>query len=195
MSVGHALEIAMWVVLGYSVAVTLAYLAVNGVSIRHVQRYMARRLSEPREYFVKGDEPPISILVPAYNEQEGIVASVRAMLQLHYAALEIIVINDGSRDETLARLTAAFDLKPFPASYQQALPTAPVRGIYASARYPNVRVIDKENGGKSDSLNAGINLSTFPLFCCVDADSILERDALLRIVQPFVNDADCVACG
>ena len=195
MNLAVALQWTMWIVLGYSVAVTLAYLAVNVASIRHVRRYMARRRGEPREYFVKGDEPPISILVPAYNEQEGIVASVRAMLQLHYAALEIIVINDGSRDETLARLAAAFDLKPFPQSYAQALPTARVRGVYASARYPNVRVIDKENGGKSDSLNAGINLSSFPLFCCVDADSILERDALLRIVQPFIDDEHCVACG
>jgi len=195
MTLGDTLRWIMWLVLAYSVVVTLAYLAVNVISIRHMRRYMALRLAEPREYFVKGDEPPISVLMPAYNEQEGIVASVRSLLQLHYAALEIIVINDGSRDETLARLTAAFDLRPFPQSHEQNLPTQPVRGIFASATHPNVRVIDKENGGKSDSLNAGINLSSFPLFCCVDADSILERDALLRIVQPFLYDERCVACG
>jgi cellulose synthase/poly-beta-1,6-N-acetylglucosamine synthase-like glycosyltransferase len=194
-TLGEFLTGVMWAVLGYSIIVTLAYLAVNLASIREVTRYMALRRGEPREYFVKGDEPPISILVPAFNEQEGIVASVRSLLQLHYAALEVIVINDGSRDDTLQRLAEAFDLQPFPQSYEHALPTQPIRGIYASATHPNVRVIDKENGGKSDSLNAGINLSAFPLFCCVDADSILERDALLRIVQPFVDDKECVACG
>lgn len=195
MTIHELLSAFLWFVLGYSVVTTLAYIAVNLLSVREVRRYMEQRRSESRAYFVKGDEPPVSILVPAFNEAVGIVASVRSLLQLHYAAFEIIVINDGSKDETLARLTEAFDLRPFPESYARHLPCQPVRAIYASAIHPNVRVIDKDNGGKSDSLNAGINLSAFPLYCCLDADSILERDSLLRIVQPFVEDPDCVACG
>ena len=195
MTPGHALEVITWLVLAYALSLTLAHLLVNVASLREVRRYMALRRGEPREYFVKGDEPPISIIVPAYNEQDGIVASVRALLQVHYAAFEVIVVNDGSKDGTLERLAEAFDLRPFPQSYAQAIPTNRVRGVYYSAAHSNVRVIDKDNGGKSDAINAGINLSALPLFCCVDADSILERDALLCIVQPFVNDERCVAVG
>lgn len=195
MTLGLFLNYLMWAVLAYSVATTLGHLTVNLFSLREVTRYMALRRGEPREYFVKGDEPPISMIVPAYNEESGIVPSVRSLLQLHYAAFEILVVNDGSKDGTLQALHEAFQLEPFPQSYSQAISTKRVRGVYQSALHPNIRVIDKENGGKSDAINAGINLSAFPLFCCVDADSVLERDSLLRIVQPFVDDDRCVAAG
>lgn len=195
MTFGEFLSGLMWAVLVYGVAATLAHLTVNVFSLRAVTRYMALRRGEPREYFVKGDEPPISIVVPAYNEAGGIVAAVKSFLQLHYAAFEIVVVNDGSKDATLEVLRKAFELEPFPQSYAQSIPTKPVKGVYVSKLHPNVRVVDKENGGKSDATNAGVNLSAFPLFCCVDADSILERDALLRIVQPFVDDELCVGAG
>lgn len=195
MTLGEILAGSMWVILVFGIATTVAQLTVNVFSLREVTRYMALRRGEPREYFVKGDEPPVSVIVPAYNEAAGIVASVRSLLQLHYASFEIVVVNDGSKDGTFEALQEAFHLGPFPQSYAQAIPTQPIRGVWVSALHPNVRVVDKENGGKSDAINAGINLSAFPLFCCMDADSILERDALLRIVQPFVDDDRCVAAG
>lgn len=139
---------------------------------------------------------PIALLVPAYNEQETIVESVRSLLALHYPNFEVIVVNDGSQDATLARLVEGFDLKPVERAYESAAPHKPVRALYGSARYRHLLVVDKENGGKADALNAGIDLSRAPLFCAVDADSILENDALLRAVQPFVDDpARTVAVG
>lgn len=132
--------------------------------------------------------PPISMLVPAYNEEKSIVDSLRSMLALNYPAFEVIAINDGSKDETLAAMIRGFDLAPVSRHFSETLDHQPIRGLYASPHHPKLLVVDKANGGKSDALNAGIDLSRFPIFCAVDADSILESDALLRAAQPFVDD-------
>jgi cellulose synthase/poly-beta-1,6-N-acetylglucosamine synthase-like glycosyltransferase len=135
-----------------------------------------------------GDEAPaIAVLAPAFNEELSIVQSVKSLLALHYPDFEVIVINDGSKDETLARLIEGFDLEPVERFHEAAVDHRPIRGLYASPRLPRLLVIDKENGGKSDALNAGINLARAPLFCSMDADSLLEPDALLRAVRPFVE--------
>jgi cellulose synthase/poly-beta-1,6-N-acetylglucosamine synthase-like glycosyltransferase len=135
---------------------------------------------------------PISLLVPAYNEEATVVANVRSMLALHYPRFEIIVVNDGSSDATLQTLIENYDLRPIVRVYQDEVPHRPIRALYGSSNYPNLIVVDKENGGKADALNAGINLSRLPMFCVVDADSILEADSLLRAVQPFSEDPDRV---
>jgi len=106
-----------------------------------------------------------------------------------------VVINDGSKDDTLKVLEHEFSLIPFPEAFRQQLKTKPIRGIYRSTLHNNLRVIDKENGGKADSLNAGINAARYPLFCAVDADSILQRDSLQRVAQPFLEDTHVVATG
>jgi len=139
---------------------------------------------------------PISIIVPAYNEEKTIVESVRSMLSLKYPDFEVVVTNDGSKDRTLAVMTEAFDLKPTQRLYQMSLSCKPFRGVYSSTRYPRLLVIDKENGGRSDALNASLNLSRSPLVCAVDADSMLEPDALLRLVRPFLLEPEeMVAAG
>ena len=135
---------------------------------------------------------PISLLVPAYDEEATVVETVRSLLALHYPSFEVVVVNDGSADGTLSALIEAFELRAVQRSYEQEVEHKPIRGIYGSTRHPNMVVIDKENGGKSDALNAGINLSRSPLFCAVDADSLLEPDALLRAVQPFLDDPEHV---
>ena len=132
---------------------------------------------------------PISLLVPAYNESAVIVHSVRAMLAMEYTESEVIVINDGSTDDTLQVLIDTFGLQPVQRAYELSVLHAPIRGLYGSPLYPRLLVIDKENGrGKADAMNAGLNLSRTPLFCIIDADSILEESALLRAVRPFVED-------
>ena len=131
--------------------------------------------------------PPVSVLAPAFNEEANVVENVRSLLMLDYPLYEVILVNDGSRDRTLGRLVDAFDLKKSARSFEQILPSRPIRGIYESATYPNLVVVDKVNGGKADALNAGLNLSLYPIFCAIDADSILEPDALLRLVRPFVD--------
>ncbi|MBD3730574.1 MAG: glycosyltransferase family 2 protein [Sphingomonadales bacterium] len=131
--------------------------------------------------------PAISVLAPAFNEELNIVESTRSLLALQYPELEVIVINDGSRDGTLARLIDAYGLERVTRYVDTAVPHAEIRGFYASPRLPQLLVVDKENGGKSDALNAGINCARSELFCAIDADSILESDALLRVVRPFVD--------
>ena len=138
---------------------------------------------------------PISILIPAYNEEATVVESIQSLLSLRLRNFEIIVLNDGSTDATLQVILDAFKLVRIARHYQPDLQHAPIRGIYGSAQTPNLFLVDKENGGKSDSLNAGINLSRFPLFCVIDADSLLEPDALLRVVLPFNQNPDIVALG
>ncbi|KQY91318.1 glycosyltransferase [Brevundimonas sp. Root1423] len=140
--------------------------------------------------------PPIALLAPAFNEAATIAESVRSLLSLQYPSFEVIVINDGSRDETLQVLIDTFELRPVQRHFEPALAHAPIRTIYGARHQPRLIVIDKENGGKADALNAGINVSRAPIFCSMDADSLLEPDALLRAVRPFVEDPErTVAVG
>ena len=132
--------------------------------------------------------PAISVLAPAFNEELSIVESVRSLLALQYPDFEVVVINDGSQDGTLATLVESFGLHRVERYVDEAVEHAPIRGFYASPTVPRLLVDDKENGGKADALNAGINCSRTPLFCAIDADSILEADALLRVVRPFIDE-------
>lgn len=132
--------------------------------------------------------PPISILAPAYNEAETIVDSVRSLLSQRYPRFEVIVINDGSTDATLSVLRDAFKLAPATRDREGSLRYAKLNGVLVAEMHPNLLVIDKVNGGKADALNAGLDHAKHPIFCSVDADSLLEHDALLRAVQPFVSD-------
>ena len=131
--------------------------------------------------------PPVSLLAPAFNEEANVVENVRSLLMLDYPLYEVILVNDGSKDGTLDRLIKAFELKPSARSFEYSAHCKPIRGVYESAAYSNLVVVDKLNGGKADALNAGLNLALYPLFCAIDTDSILESDALLRLVRPFLE--------
>lgn len=137
--------------------------------------------------------PRVSILAPAYNEAETVVDCTRALLRQNYFNYEVIVINDGSSDATLQRLIEAFDLKPAERDCSDRLAFGRVRGVYQGAGAIPLWVIDKENGGKADALNAGIAYASGELFCAIDADSLLEADALIRTSQPFLDDPDTAA--
>ena len=132
--------------------------------------------------------PAISVLAPAYGEELTIVESTRSLLALQYPDYEVIVINDGSKDNTLQRLIDEFGLEKVDRFVDGSVQHAEIRGFYATERLPRLLVVDKENGGKADALNAGINCSRTSLFCAIDADSILESDALLRVVRPFIDE-------
>jgi cellulose synthase/poly-beta-1,6-N-acetylglucosamine synthase-like glycosyltransferase len=134
------------------------------------------------------EAPGIALLAPAFNEALTIVESVNSLLALHYPDFEVIVINDGSKDETLATVVNHFGLDRVERYHDLAVKHQPIRGLYATPRLPRLLVVDKENGGKSDALNAGINVARSPLFCSMDADSLLEPDALLRAVRPFIEE-------
>ncbi|WDC85240.1 glycosyltransferase family 2 protein [Caloramator sp. mosi_1] len=138
---------------------------------------------------------PISILVPAYNEQETIVENIKSLISLNYPKFEVIVINDGSKDETLNRVIQEFDLKEINQPVRYRINTNKIKGIYKNLDIPNLIVVDKENGGKADALNAGINVSNYPIVTSIDADSILESDSLVRVVMPFIEDKKTIAVG
>jgi cellulose synthase/poly-beta-1,6-N-acetylglucosamine synthase-like glycosyltransferase len=153
-------------------------------SARHQRRLESHRLEWIHSSVLS---PPITILAPAHNEEKSIRTSVQSMLELDYPELEVIVVNDGSRDRTLAEMTDAFGLREINALYVPQVPSARVRGLYRSSRDPRLLVIDKDAGGsKADAVNAGLNAATSPYVCVVDSDSMLERDALLRLMTPVL---------
>ena len=194
MTLEPLLVAVQWVFLGFFLLLNGTYLALNGIAIVGMRRYLHASGAAERVYAHL--ELPVSLIVPAYNEQATIVASVRALLQLRYQLYEVIVVNDGSRDGTLAELEREFALEPFPEAYHVQVPSKPVRRIYRSRTHPNLRVIDKENGGgKADASNAGLNAARYPLVYCGDADSVLDPGALERVVRPFLEDSRTVACG
>ncbi len=183
-------------VLVYFAALNLLYAFFGYLGLRSVVVY-SRELPEvalkdllEREFY-----KPVTILVPAFNEEAGIVPSVRSLLSLHYPEFEVIVSNDGSTDRTLARMTEAFALVEVPQIYRRVLETRPVLRVLRSLRHPNLTVIDKERGGRSDALNAAVNLARYPLVCEVDADSLLDAEALLRASRLFIEDATVVGVG
>lgn len=189
-----ALETVQWIFLSYFLLLNGTYLALTASALISLRRYLSGGNAAERVYARL--EIPISLIVPAYNEEATIVASVRALLQLRYQQFEVIVINDGSRDGTLAALEKEFALQPFPEAYRVQVRSKPVRGVYRSLIHPNLRVIDKENGGcKADASNAGLNAARYPLFYCGDADSVLDPDSLRRAVRPFLEDPRTIACG
>lgn len=190
--------VMLWLQIGfisYFALLNLGYMVLNILSLISLRQYMRYRTDLGGAPQWLGVEPPVSVIVPAYNEETTITASVRSMLQLQYPEYEVIVVNDGSGDSTLETLRSAFEMEPVPAPIRLRVPCQPIRGYYRSRRYPELTLIDKQNGGKADALNAGINAAQFGLFCGVDADSILQRDSLLRVVQPFLEDEHVIAAG
>ena len=139
--------------------------------------------------------PPLSILVPAFNEEMTIVDSVVSFLTLQYPHHEVVLVNDGSSDATMKRVLAAYDLYEVPPAFMISIATQPVRAYYRSRRYSKLLVIDKENGGKADALNAALNAARFPYVLAVDADTLIEPDALLRLARPFLLGKPVAAVG
>jgi cellulose synthase/poly-beta-1,6-N-acetylglucosamine synthase-like glycosyltransferase len=186
----HFLQGANQVLFWYYIASNVAYLVMLIIALRtsaaHQRRLESHRLSWTREAPLA---PPITLIVPAHNEEKSIRVAIRNLVELDYPELEVVVVNDGSRDRTLDELRQAFQLRPVRAVYVAEVKSARVRNLYRSGLNPRLLVIDKDPGGsKADAVNAGLNAATSPYICVVDADSILERDALLRIMVPILND-------
>jgi cellulose synthase/poly-beta-1,6-N-acetylglucosamine synthase-like glycosyltransferase len=184
-------------VLGYYLALNTTYLVLFMLSLAAVWRFVRRTFfSDYRQLMQSEMTWPISIVVAAHDEEKTIVETVRSLMMVNYGELEIVVVNDGSSDGTLRRLIEAFDLQPLDKVFRRSIPTEPVLGIWTSDGRPALTVVDKERGGKSDALNAGINVCRYPLFCSIDADSIIEENALLRVVKPFLeHPEETIAAG
>ncbi|MCG3083675.1 MULTISPECIES: glycosyltransferase [unclassified Anoxybacillus] len=188
--------IAMFVFF-FMIAVILFYTFLLIVSLIQLRRMYELDDWEPYEEMLDVSyTKPVSILVPAYNEEAGIFATVRSLLSIEYPEYEIVVINDGSTDDTLERLKQDFDLVEIKRVIRQQLKTKPIRAVYRSRKFSHLFVIDKDNGGKADALNAGINFSSYPYVCSIDGDSVIERRAFLKVMKPIIDsDEDIIASG
>ena len=139
---------------------------------------------------------PVSVIVPAYNESVTVVSSVSSLLKLDYSLYEIIVVDDGSTDDTAQQVIDAFDLHEIERPIRLQVPCNPVKSVwYGMAGSVPITLVRKENGGKADALNMGINLSQYPYFVGIDADSVLQYDSLHEIVAPVIEHENVVAVG
>jgi cellulose synthase/poly-beta-1,6-N-acetylglucosamine synthase-like glycosyltransferase len=183
-------------ILLYSLAILLQYLALGLLAFADARRELREQRLADRLSLFEGDlAPPVSLLVPAYNEEATIVDNVRSLMQLRYPAFEIVVVNDGSKDGTLPALVHAFALQRSYRTLRARVPRERVRGVYASPDYPALVVLDLVNGGKARALNIALGFSRHPLFCAIDADSLLERDTLLHLALPFFFDPRVAVTG
>jgi cellulose synthase/poly-beta-1,6-N-acetylglucosamine synthase-like glycosyltransferase len=186
---GDVLGAIVLVCLGYLLLTNLTYAAL--VAVAMVENAVRRHETASQDYeglAASRFTIPVSVIVAAYDEESAIVSGVESLLGLDYPELEVIVVNDGSTDETLDRLRDAFALEPYQVFVRHVFATAEVRCIYRSSDHPNLVVVDKANGGKSDALNAGLNVARFRYVCGVDADTVFERDALLKGMRRVVED-------
>ena len=184
-------------VLVYFLVLNTTYLLLFLLSLGAVFKFVRRTFfSDYRQIMQSEMTWPISIVVAAHDEEKMIVETVRSLMMVNYGEFEVVVVNDGSNDGTLRKLIEAFDLTRTDRVYKRSIPTQNVRGVYASLVHTQLTVLDKEQGGKSDALNAGINICRYPLFCSIDDDSVIEDNALLRVVKPFMEHPhETVAAG
>ncbi len=184
------LDVTNHILFYYYVVCNLTYLTMLILALKMSAAHQ-RRLESIKLNWIKGSPlaPPITILVPAHNEEKSICVALKNLLDLDYPELEVIAVNDGSVDGTLAEMQREFLLRPVRAVYIPQAISAAVRGLYRSDADSRLLVVDKDSGGsKADAVNAGLNAATSPYVCVVDADSVLERDALLRIMVPVLAD-------
>jgi len=181
----------------YSVAINSIYLGLLFFSLLGVRKQMFMWRAKTTTFlFKKNILPSISIIAPAYGEEETIIESVNSLLNINYPDYELIVVNDGSGDNTLNVLIDYFNLEKVDESVRERLQTQPIIGIYKNKAIGKLTVIDKANGGKADALNVGINVASKDFFCGIDSDSLLEPDALLKLAsQVLDNEYETVAMG
>ena len=184
-------------VIVYMVAQGANQLILTGFGWREISEYVKRR--SLRDYATIATSElsvPVSLIIPAYNEEDVILESVQSLLNSHYRTFEVLVVNDGSKDATLERLTEEYNLVEDLRVPRAKLESKPVSATYRSLRDERLIVIDKENGGcRADAMNAGLRYARFPLFVAVDADTLLDVDALPRLVREFQVRPETVGLG
>lgn len=177
-------------ILFYSVSIITAYLVLAVISAFALLRYIQKNSYVDYNIILSSPlVPSVSIIAPAFNESKSIVENIRALLSLYYHNYEVVVVNDGSTDDTLEKIIKAYDLQLVDYAVGNRIATQPVRGVYKSRNrsFDKLTVVDKFNGGKADALNAGINVSVKDYFVAIDVDSIIQSDALLKLAKPFLE--------
>ncbi len=186
----HVFDYLNTVILLYFLAANVIYTMLMFISLYAVS--MHSKVAAAGNYAAllhSPATPPVALIVPAYNEQAAILQTVRSLMRLNYPEKEIIVVDDGSSDGTAVRLIEAFNLIKMDLVYRESLAASGPPVFYYNPEHPGLLLLIKPNGGKADALNAGINVARSPYFCTVDADSIIEGDALLRLMEPVMSSA------
>ena len=166
------------------------------VAVGSSELYKTKKRNKLKSELPGGYYVPVSIVVPAHNEEVTIVESVRSLLSLEYRLYEIIVVDDGSSDNTSEEVCKAFNMHKINRPIQKKIACQPEEVVYESHGWKvPITLIRKKNGGKADALNMGINASKYPYFICMDADSALQYDSLEKIVAPVLEDASVIAVG
>ncbi len=187
------LEIIIWIIFVFTLFIMGSYLILAYLSYKALRVYFTKNsFSDFNTILNSPLAPPLSVVSPAYNESKSIVDNVKTQLSLHYNDYEIILVNDGSTDDSLQKLITNFQLEKKDIKIPQHLPTKEVLGVYKSSNpaFKRLVVIDKVNGGKADALNVGINACTTDYVTCIDVDCVLEQDSLLKMVKPFLERTD-----
>jgi cellulose synthase/poly-beta-1,6-N-acetylglucosamine synthase-like glycosyltransferase len=184
----------------YSAVILGFYLFIGIYSIGETRKYIRKSSFAEFKILASSDHTPsLSILAPAYNEGATIIENVRSLLSIYYNNFEVIIVNDGSKDDSLQKLIDTYDLEEVPYFCEQPIKTKPIKGIYKSRNpvYKKLVVVDKVNGGKADALNVGINIAQNKYVVCIDVDCILEQDAMLKLTKPFLENgkARVIATG
>jgi cellulose synthase/poly-beta-1,6-N-acetylglucosamine synthase-like glycosyltransferase len=185
-------------IFGLTIIIFSSYLFLAVISAIALRNYLRKNsFIDYNNIILAPITPSISVIAPAYNEEKTIVDNIRALLALYYNNFEVTVVNDGSTDNTFKTVIEAFDMERVNYFFDYRIPCERIRGVYKSRNrsFKKLTFIDKVNGGKADALNAGINISKNQLICSIDVDSIMEPDALLKLVKPFMEETDKKVIG
>jgi cellulose synthase/poly-beta-1,6-N-acetylglucosamine synthase-like glycosyltransferase len=199
----HGIAIATAIINGLELVAIIFFIALNGwylvllvASAFEMRTHRLLTTGESRDRVLSSPlAPRISVLAPAFNEEATIVESLRSLFGLHYPNIEVVLANDGSKDGTLDVLRREFELVPIHSIYRRSVTTAKVRGLYRTRMHPNLIVVDKVNGGRADALNAALNVATGDLVCVIDADTLIEPDAMVKMARPFLDRDDVLGVG
>lgn len=189
-AMGHFVHVYLILILAYAILIMSSYLFLAYLSAKELREYLKRNSFVDYEVLLSSEyAPALSLIAPAYNEGFTIKENVRSLLSLNYNNYQVIVVNDGSKDNSMEILIEAYELVPAEFEYKETIKTKPIRGVYISknAAFKKLVIVDKENGGKADALNVGLNVATNPYVVCIDVDCILDKDSLLKLSKPFLE--------
>jgi len=188
--ISFLVHIYLILILAYAIMIMSSYLILAYLSARELREYLKRNSFVDYEVMLSSEyAPAMSLIAPAYNEAATIKENVRSLLSLNYSNYQLIVVNDGSKDDSMEVLISNYDLIPAEFTYSEQIETKKIKGVYVSrnAAFKKLVVVDKENGGKADALNVGLNIAANPYVVCIDVDCILDKDSLLKLAKPFLE--------